>query len=139
MAVDFDRLVDRAAIAGEVLDVAERAQYAAELDAAYLAAPRVTLVDEQRRLVRVVNVPPEARRDPPAVLSAGTVDPMTQQHRVEPVGRHRPTDNPLDLDYALPLTAAGDDLIAHLRDGIEPSVQLRRWPGGRADLLTVWD
>jgi hypothetical protein len=107
MAVDFDRLVDRYSIAADVLAVAERQQDQALRDAAYLAKPRVVLGDQQRRLVRVLNAPEEARRDPPPLLSHWWTDTLTRG-QVETVGRHRPNpDNPRDLDYQLSATRAG--------------------------------
>jgi hypothetical protein len=36
----------------------------------------------------------------------------------------------------MPKTGAGDDLIALLRDEIEPTVVVRRYPNGDTDLLT---
>jgi hypothetical protein len=67
-AADFDRAIDRAVIWQEAAEIAEDQLDRAMDNAAYLAAPRVRLVDEQRRIVRVVNAPEEARRHPPRIL-----------------------------------------------------------------------
>jgi hypothetical protein len=37
------------------------------------------------------------------------------------------------------MSAAGNDLIALLRDEIEPSVVVRRYAGGDTDLLTSFE
>jgi hypothetical protein len=77
-------------------------------NAAYLAAPRV-----RRRIVRVVNAPQEGRRHPPPTLKHWWTDAL-HRRGFEPVGRYhgRPTER--DIDYVVPRSAAGDDLIALL-------------------------
>jgi hypothetical protein len=55
------------------------------------------------------------------------------------VGRYHAHAGPPDLDYRLPRTAAGDDLLALLADELEPTVMVRRWSNGHTDLLTIFD
>jgi hypothetical protein len=59
--VDWDRLVDRYAIANEQVDHAERLSDVAVANAKWLARPRLKLQDESRRVVWTQN----ARRMPP--------------------------------------------------------------------------
>ena len=136
--MDFERLVDRLAIANEARDLLERRNAATLVDAEYLLAPRVTLINEQQRIVRVVNAPEEARRDPPRILAHRYTDTLTKP-RVVPVGRYRTRPNPRDVDYRVAKIAAGDDLLALLRDEVEPSVIVRRFSNGHTDLLTAFD
>jgi hypothetical protein len=58
---------------------------------------------------------------------------------VEPVGRYHARRNPRDVDYRVSKVAAGDDLLALLRDKVEPSVIVRRFSNGHTDLLTAFD
>jgi hypothetical protein len=53
-AVNWDRLVDGYAIAHEYLDVAERLSDVAVANAEWLAQPRLKLLAESRRVVRVL-------------------------------------------------------------------------------------
>ena len=117
---DFERAIDRAVIWKEAADIAERQLEWATADAAYLTAPRVQLLDEQRRIVRVVNAPPEARRHPPAVLHHWWDDTLGRRG-FEPVARCSGQPNPRDLDYVVSRTRAGDALLELLRDDVEPS------------------
>jgi hypothetical protein len=114
---DFDRLVARAAVWREYGEIVERRQDRAMLAAEYLAAPRVKLVDESRRIVRVVNAPVEAGSRPPRILGHYRSDGELSAAGVY-VGRSCGRD----LDYRLLRTAAADDLLALLRDEVEPSV-----------------
>jgi hypothetical protein len=85
-ARDLERLIDQWAIYREYQNLVEY-RHSLAMDAAeYLAAPRVTMVDKQRRIVRVVNAPQEARRNPPRTLSHHWTDAY---HRgtTEPVGK----------------------------------------------------
>ena len=139
MTVDFERLVDRYSIALDAQTVAERQQHAALRNAAYLVAPRVTLADAERRIVRVRNAPAKARRRPPRLLSYDWTDPL-HGRSVEPVGKlHDGAPGGLDLDYRLSRTRAGDELLALVRDGIEPTVTVRQFTGGGSDLLAIFD
>jgi hypothetical protein len=103
--------------------------------AAYLAAPRVRLVDQQRRIVRVVNAPVEARRHPPPTLRHWWTDTM-YRHGFELVGRFHGRPTPRDIDYVVPRTAPGEDFLTILRDEVEPTVVVRRYSNGDNDLLT---
>jgi hypothetical protein len=116
--VDFDGLADDAAVWREEFDrLAERPQDQARLAAERLAAPRVKLVDESRRIVRVTNAPLEVRSRPPRIL----VHPRGRDG--EPVaaavyvGR-----SGWDLEYRLLRNDTADDLLGLLRDECEPSV-----------------
>jgi hypothetical protein len=137
-AEDFERAIDRAVIWKEAAEIAERQLDQAMDNAAYLAAPRVRLVDEQRRIVRVVNAPVEARRHPPPTLQHWWTDTM-YRHGFELVGRFhgRPTER--DIDYVVPRTAPGEDFLAILRDQADPSVVVRNPSGSRAELLTSFE
>jgi hypothetical protein len=57
---------------------------------------------------------------------------------LEPVGKYHDRPNERDIDYVVPRTAAGDDLIALLADEVEPTV-VRRYPNGDTDLLTSFE
>jgi hypothetical protein len=137
-AVDWDRMVDRWAIATEHVHIADRQQYIALRNAEYLAQPRLKLLDSSRRMVRVQNAPLDARRRPPRVLSHWYSDTM-HRRGVEPVGRYYDRPNGRDIDYVVSRSATGDDLLALLRDEIEPSVVVRRYAGGATDLLTSFE
>jgi hypothetical protein len=63
VTVDLDRLIVRLAIWQEAAQLAEYRHSLAMEAAEYLVAPRVKLADEARRIVRVLNAPPEARRN----------------------------------------------------------------------------
>jgi hypothetical protein len=89
VTVDFERLVDRLAIANEAQVLLERRNAATLIDAEYVLQPRVTLIDEDRRLVCVVNAPEEARRDPPRILAHWYTDTLTES-LVETVGDTTP-------------------------------------------------
>jgi hypothetical protein len=119
--VDFDRLVDRAAIWREYGAIVERRQAQAMRTAEYLAAPRVQPVDEPRRIVRVRNAPVEARSRPPRILRHYFNDARGRRG-VEPVGVYTGRSCERDLDHRIAKTAAGDALLAMLRDEVEPSV-----------------
>jgi hypothetical protein len=134
-AADFERAIDRAVIWKEAAEIAERQLERAMDNAAYLAAPRVRLVDEQRRIVRVVNAPVEARRHPPRTLTQWWTDTMYRRG-FEPVGRFHGRPTPRDLDYVVPRTEPGRDFLAILRDQIEPSVVMEN---GRGELLVSFD
>jgi hypothetical protein len=136
VSAGWDRLVDRAVIAAEAAAVAERRCNVAVVNAEYLLAPRVKLVDEQQRLVRFGNAPASAR--PPRVLSHWYTDTM-HRRGVEAIGKYHDRPNWRDIDYRVPKTAAGDHLIALLRDEIEPSVVERRFSNGATDLLTSFE
>jgi hypothetical protein len=86
-----------------------------------LVAPRVKLVDESRRLVRVLDAPLAARSRPPRILRHYFNDAM-YRHDVEPVGVFIGRSGEWDLDYRIVRTGAGDALLAMLRDEVEPSV-----------------
>jgi hypothetical protein len=118
---EFDRLVARAAIWREYGAVVERRADRALLAAEDMAAPRLRLVDESRRTVRVLNAPAEARSRPPRILRHYFDDTLNRQG-VEPVGVYIGRSCERDLDYRIVRTAAGDDLLAMLRDEVEPSV-----------------
>jgi hypothetical protein len=120
-SVEFDRLVDRAAICREIGEIVERRQFHAMRNAEYLAAPRLQLVDEERRIVRVVNAPVEARSRPPKILRHYYDDAMYRKG-VEPVGIFHNQPFWRDLDYRIVRTAPGNALLAMLRDDINPSV-----------------
>jgi hypothetical protein len=79
------------------------------------------LVDESRRVVRVVNAPAEARSRPPRILRH-YFDDARGRRGVEPVGVFVGSSCERDLDYRIARTGAGDDLLALLRDEVEPSV-----------------
>jgi hypothetical protein len=104
----------------------------------WVTAPRLTLVDEHQRLVRVVAAPVQARRRPPQTLVHSWTDAY-HATRTEVVGRFVAQPTPLDLDYRLARTSGGDALLAHLAIELEPTLALRRFSDGRVDLLTVWD
>jgi hypothetical protein len=140
MSTDLDRLIDRCGIAADVLEVAERLEEIAVREARWLAAPRVVLADERRRVVRVVNAPREARKSPPTVLLHGVVDVMTHRRNIEPVARLLPgLAGAPDIDYQVVRTGAGDELLALLHDEVEPSVAHRSWGNGATDFLTTFD
>ena len=136
-AVDFDRLVDRWAIAHEVEDIAERQHDLAMRDAEHLAAPMLKLADERRRLVRVWNAPAEARRRPPALLATHWTDTL-HEHGVFHIGRLVDRPSPRDLDYRIGRSRAGGDLLELLRLDLDPTVVLRSRSNGWADLLVEW-
>jgi hypothetical protein len=138
-AVDWDRLVDRYAIATEAVDIAERFSDVAVANAEYLARPRLKLLDESRRVVRVQNAPPDARRRPPRVLFHWHAAAPPNRSGLEPVGKYHDRTNERDIDYVLPRTAAGDHLIALLADEIEPTVVVRRYSNGDTGLLTSFE
>ena len=54
MSADWDRLVDRATIAHEQVHIAERLSDVAMVNAEWLVQPRLKLLDESRRVVRVL-------------------------------------------------------------------------------------
>jgi hypothetical protein len=137
-AADFERAIDRAVIWKEAAEIAERQLDQAMDNAAYLAAPRVRLVDEQRRIVRVVNAPVEARRHPPRTLRHWWTDTL-HRRGFELVGRYhgRPTER--DIDYVVPQTAPGEDFLTILRDQCEPSAVVKNPLTGRAELLTSFE
>jgi hypothetical protein len=76
---------------------------------------------DTRRLVRVVNAPPEARRHPPRILRHYHDDAL-HQRGFEPVGKYYDRASERDLDYVVVRTRAGDALLAMLRDEADPSV-----------------
>jgi hypothetical protein len=137
-AVGWDRLVDRYAIATEQVHLAERFSDVAMVNAEYLVRPRLKLLDESRRVVRVQNAPPDARRRPPRLLFHWHAAAPPSRSRVEPVGKYHDRPNWRDIDYRVPRSAAADDLLALLRDEIEPSVVMRRYAGGGSDLLATF-
>jgi hypothetical protein len=140
VTVDFDRLVDRWAIAHEMLTLVEQRSAEALLAAEWLLRPTLKLVDEQQRIVRVVRAPREVRAYPPPALVHGYWDMLRCERRVEVVGSNRSSGGGgRDIDYTLVRTAGGDELLALLRDEIEPSVVVRRFVGGGTDLLTSFD
>jgi hypothetical protein len=61
-------LMDRYAIATEAAHIAEHLSDMAMANAEWLVQPRLKLLDESRRVVRVQNAPPDARRRPPRLL-----------------------------------------------------------------------
>jgi hypothetical protein len=134
----WDRLVDRWAIATEQVHIADRFSDRAMANAEYLVQPRLKLLDGSRRVVRVQNAPPDARRRPPRVLSHWFTDTL---HRsgVEPVGTYHDRPTGRDLDYLVSTVPAGDALLVLLADGIEPSVVVRQFSGGGSDLLTSFE
>jgi hypothetical protein len=138
-AVGWDRLVDRYAIATEAVDIAERRGDVAVANAEWLAQPRLKLLDESRRVVRVQNAPPDARRRPPRVLRHWHAAAPPSWSGVEPVGKYHDRPNGRDIDYVVSRTAAGEDLIALLADEVEPSVVLRQFSNGDTDLSTSFE
>jgi hypothetical protein len=137
-AADFERAIDRAVIWQEAAEIAERQLDIAMDNAAYLAAPRVRLVDEQRRIVRVLNAPVEARRHPPPTLRHWWTDTL-HRRGFEPVGRYHGRPTPRDIDYVVPRTAPGEDFLTILRDQADPSVVVRNLSNGRAELRTSFE
>jgi hypothetical protein len=97
--------------------------------AEWLVAPRVRLVDDQRRIVRVINARKESRRDPPPDLSHHWTDAMHRRY-TDLVGNFYGRPSRRDLDYVLLRTAGGDDLFALVMDQAEPSVIVRRSTNG---------
>jgi hypothetical protein len=95
-------------------------------NAEYLAPPGLKLLDESRRVVRVQNAPPDARRRPPRVLQHWHAAAPPSRSGVEPVGKYHDRQNGRDIDYVVSRSAAGDDLIALLADEVEPTVVVRR-------------
>jgi hypothetical protein len=95
-------------------------------NAEYLAPPGLKLLDESRRVVRVQNAPPDARRRPPRVLQHWHAAAPPSRSGVEPVGKYHDRPNGRDIDYVVSRSAAGDDLIALLADEVEPTVVVRR-------------
>jgi hypothetical protein len=136
VSADWDRLVDRYAIAHEYLDVAERLSDVAMVNAEYLAQPRLKLLDESRRVVRVQNAPPDARCRPPRVLVHWHAAAPPSRSGLEPVGKYHDRSNGRDIDYVVSRSAAGDAFIALLADEVEPTVVVRRYSNGDNDLLT---
>ena len=139
MNPDFDRLVDRYAIALETRDIVERFTDVQMRSAQYLAAPRLKLLSKPRRIVRVQNAPPEARRQPPRILSYPRTDVMTGKSRYEPVGKYHDRPNERDIDYLVTHTAAGDEILELLTDEVEPTIVMRRYPSGAAGLATSFE
>ena len=139
VSTDFERLVDRYGIALETRAIAERFSDMAMDNAQYLAAPRLKLLDKTRRIVRVQNAPPEARRQPPRILSYPRTDVMTGKSRYEPVGKYHDRPNERDIDYLVTHTAAGDEILELLTDEVEPTVVMRRYPSGAAGLATSFE
>jgi hypothetical protein len=138
VSADWDRLVDRYAIATEQVHLAERLSDLAMANAEYLAQPRLKLLDESRRVVRVQNAPPDARR-PPRLLKHWHAAAPPSRSGLEPVGKYHDRPNGRDIDYVVSRTASGDDLIALLADEVEPTVVVRRYSTGDTDLLTSFE
>jgi hypothetical protein len=138
-AVGWDRLVDRYAIATEAVHMAERRGDVAMANAEYLVQPRLKLLDESRRIVRVQNAPPDACRRPPRVLTHWHAAAPPSRSGLEPVGKYHDRPNMLDIDYVVPRSAAGDDLIALLADEIEPTVVVRCYSTGTDLLMTSFE
>jgi hypothetical protein len=136
--IDLDRLEIRGQIAAEALNLIEYRQELARRSAQYMTAPRVKLVDEERRLVRVQNAPDEARRNPPRLLSHHWTDAY-HQHHSEPVGKFVGRPSPRDLDYVLLATSGGDELLALVVGEAEPSVIVHRLMDGRTKLVTTFE
>jgi hypothetical protein len=109
------------------------------INAEYLAQPRLTLLDESRRVVRVQNAPPDARRRPPRVLKHWHAAAPPSRSGLEPVGKYHNRPNGRDIDHVVSRSAAGDELIALLADEVEPTVVVRRYPNGDTDLLTSFE
>jgi len=86
------------------------------VNAGYLAQPRLKLLDESRRVVRVQNAPPDA---PAAAAGAHALARGRPPSRsgLEPVGKYHDRPNERDIDYRIAKTAAGDVLITLLADG----------------------
>jgi hypothetical protein len=103
-----------------------------------LARPRLQLLDESRRVVRVQNAPPGARRRPPRVLIHWHAAASPSRSGLEPVGKYHDRPNMLDVDYVVPRSAAGA-LIALLADEIEPTVVVRRYSNGTDLLMTSFE
>jgi hypothetical protein len=94
------------------------------------------LLEESRRVVRVQNAPPDARRRPPRLLTHWHAAGPPNRSGLEPVGKYHDRSNWRDIDYVVSRSAAGDALIALLADEVEPTVVLRRYSTGDTDLLT---
>jgi hypothetical protein len=109
------------------------------VNAEYLAQPRLKLLDESRPVVRVQNAPPDARRRPPRVLQHWHAAAPPSRSGVEPVAKYHDRPNGRDIDYVVSRTAAGDELLALLRDEIEPTVVVHQFSNGATDLLTSFE
>jgi hypothetical protein len=97
VTVDLDRLIVRLAIWQEAAQLAEYRHSLAMEAAEYLVAPRVKLADEARRIMRVLNAPPEARRNPLRTLSHHWIDAY-HRSTTAAVGKFRGQPSPRDLD-----------------------------------------
>jgi hypothetical protein len=135
---DLERLEIRAAITREYEELVEYRTALAMQSAQWMLLPRVTLVDEQRRIVRVVNAPEEARSNPPRLLSHHWTDAYSRG-TTEPVGKFHRQSSPRDLDDVLFPTSGGDELFALVADDAAPSVVVRRFTNGGSGLLTSFD
>jgi hypothetical protein len=121
------------------------------VNAEYLAQPRLKLLDESRRVVPSAERPAGcwpppaagaqalARRRPPRVLKHWHAAAPPSRSGLEPVGKYHDRPNGRDIDYVVPRSAAGDDLIALLADEVEPTVIVRRYSTGDTDLLTSFE
>jgi hypothetical protein len=137
-AVDWDRIVFRAVIVSEAPEITEQSADVAMVNAEKWARPRLQLLDESRRVVRVQNAPPDARRHLPWLLKHWHAAAPPSRSGLEPVGKYHDRPNVLDVDYVVPRSAAGDALIALLADEVEPTVVVRRHSIG-TDLLTLFE
>lgn len=136
---DFDRLVDRAAIARETLDIVERRQDLALMGAEHMTRPRARLVDLERRLVRVRNAPVPARRNPPTKLSYLWTDPISNRTHSEPVAKLAGRPTPLDIDFrVIQGTRASAEFLSLLED-FDMSVTVTRLSSGRVHMLATFD
>jgi hypothetical protein len=135
---DLDRLEIRSAIWQEATELLEYRRALALEDAEYTVSPRVKLVDRPARVVRVVNAPPDARQNPPQLLSHIWWDAYHQKHS-DVVGKLHRQSSPRDLDYVLFPISGGDNLLALVADDAAPTVQMRKWTNGHTDLLAYFD
>jgi len=71
------------------------------VNAEYLAQPRLKLLDDSRRLVRVQNAPPDARRRPPRVLQHWHAAAPPSWSSLEPVAKYHDRPNGRDIDYVV--------------------------------------
>jgi hypothetical protein len=132
-------LVDRYAIATGQIDLAERPGGGAMANAEYLVQPRLKLLDESRRVVRVQNAPPDARRRPPRVLTHWHAAAPPSRNGPEPVGNYhdRPTGGTSTTWCPGPPLATTSS--RDWPDEIEPTVVVRRYSNGTDLLMTSFE
>jgi hypothetical protein len=87
----------------------------------------------------VRNAPPSRTRRPPRLLTRWHAAARPNRSGVEPVGKYHDRPNERDIDYMVPRSAAGYDLIALLADEVEPTLVMRRYPNGDTDLFTSFE